>query len=83
MGMATAPKHWTIDMVRALPDDRDRYWIVDVDARVVERWRPDDERPEVLSDQLVWRPDVGRAALTINLVEYFAEVTGEALGPTA
>jgi Uma2 family endonuclease len=57
------------------------YWIVDVDARVVERWRPDDERPEVLTERLEWRPDPGRAGLTIDLVEHFAEVTGEALGP--
>ena len=58
------------------------YWIVDVDARVVERWRPDDERPEILSHRLEWRPDPGRAALAIDLVEYFTEVTGEALGAT-
>jgi hypothetical protein len=43
----------------------------------VERWRPDDERPEILSEQLEWQPDDRRAALTIDLVEYFAEVVGE------
>ena len=59
------------------------YWIVDVDARVVERWRPDDQRPEVVSDRLLeWRPEAAHPALTIDLVDYFAEVTGEALGPT-
>jgi Uma2 family endonuclease len=57
------------------------YWIVDVDARVVECWRPDDERPEILTERLEWRPDPARAGLMIDLVEYFAEVTGEALGP--
>jgi hypothetical protein len=46
-------------------------------GRVVERWRPDDERPEVLSERLEWRPDVEHAALTIDLVEFFAEVVGE------
>jgi Uma2 family endonuclease len=56
------------------------YWIVDIDARVIERWRPDDERPEVLSDRIEWQPDPARDALTIGLVDYFAEVTGEALG---
>src|SRR2546427_2160382 len=25
------------------------YWIVDVDARIVERWRATDERPEIVS----------------------------------
>lgn len=54
------------------------YWIVDVDARVFERWRPEDERPEILSERLQWRPDVERDALMIDLIDYFAEVTGEA-----
>jgi Uma2 family endonuclease len=54
------------------------YWIVDVDARVVERWRPADERPEVVSERLDWRPDGAGAALELDLPAYFAEVTGEA-----
>ena len=33
------------------------YWIVDVDARLVERWRPDDERGELLTEELLWQPD--------------------------
>jgi len=32
------------------------YWIVDLDARLVERWRPGDARPEVVSAELVWEP---------------------------
>jgi Uma2 family endonuclease len=31
------------------------YWIVDLDARLVERWRSDDLRPEILLDQLHWQ----------------------------
>ena len=50
------------------------YWIVDVDARVVERWRPDDNRPEILSARLTWQPDAGHAALDIDLEQYFREV---------
>ncbi len=30
------------------------YWIVDIDGRVIERWRPDDERPEVCDRVLEW-----------------------------
>ena len=30
------------------------YWIVDLDARVIERWRPADERPEVCDGTLEW-----------------------------
>ncbi len=58
----------------------DEYWIVDVDAREVHRWRPGDERPEVLSDQLVWRPtgvSDDATALTIDLEPLFAEITDE------
>jgi Uma2 family endonuclease len=30
----------------------DEYWIVDLDARLVERWRPDDDRPEICGGDL-------------------------------
>jgi Uma2 family endonuclease len=30
------------------------YWIVDVDARILERWRPDDVRPEILDGEFQW-----------------------------
>jgi hypothetical protein len=32
------------------------YWIVDLDARVVERWAQGSETPEIVLEQLVWRP---------------------------
>lgn len=48
------------------------YWIVDVDARVVERWRPDDEQPDVLSERLESHSRAERDPLTIVLFEYFA-----------
>ncbi len=31
------------------------YWIVDLDSRLVERWRPADERPEILSETVSWQ----------------------------
>ena len=52
------------------------YWVVDVDARVVERWRPDDDRPEVLGERLQWTSGDG-AELDLDLLEFFREVTGE------
>lgn len=51
------------------------YWIVDLDARLVERWRPTDERPEILTERLTWWPDAG-ADLSIDLVALFAAVHG-------
>ena len=50
------------------------YWIVDLDARLVERWRPEDERPELLTETLVWQPTSGVEPLEIDLGWLFAEV---------
>jgi Uma2 family endonuclease len=48
------------------------YWIVDPDARLVEVWHPDDERPEIVTDVLRWRlaPDADEVAIELgNLFE--------------
>ena len=50
------------------------FWIVDVDARIIERWRPTDSRPEVLTDALTWQPPFEIPPLVIDLDAYFAEV---------
>ena len=50
------------------------YWIVDVDARLVERWRPGDDRPEVLTDSLIWLPGSGVDPLRIDLPAFFSHV---------
>ncbi len=52
------------------------YWIVDLDGRVVERWRPDDARPEVLADRLQWSSGDG-AEVNLDLEAFFREVAGE------
>jgi Uma2 family endonuclease len=54
-----------------------QYWIVDVDARLVERWLPDAVRPEVLSESLEWRPAAESSPLVIDLTALFREVRGE------
>ncbi len=48
------------------------YWIVDLDARVVEIWCPDDERPEMVTDVLRWRVEAESEELAIDLGELFA-----------
>jgi Uma2 family endonuclease len=30
------------------------YWIVDLESRLIERWRPDDRRPEIADETLEW-----------------------------
>ncbi len=52
------------------------YWIVDLDARLVERWRPEDVRPEVLSETLVWDLPLGSGRLSIDLPNLFEKVLG-------
>ena len=46
------------------------YWIVDVEARLIERWRPGDSRPEVALERLLWQPreDVAPLEVDINRV---------------
>lgn len=56
------------------------YWIVDLDARVVERWRPSDERPEIVTTNLTWQPQPAAAPFELDLVEFFDEILRETVG---
>ncbi len=51
----------------------EEYWIIDVDARFVERWMPQKEHPEIVRQVLRWTP-VGAAPLDIDLVNYFDRI---------
>ena len=43
------------------------YWIVDLDARLIERWRPGDVRPEILDGVLDWTlPDGAQDQLNVR-----------------
>ena len=54
------------------------YWIVDIEGGVVERWRPDELRPEVHSDVITWHPRADVPPLNIHLPHFFRVVmTGE------
>jgi Uma2 family endonuclease len=53
------------------------YWIVDPDARVIERWRPADERPEIASETIDWQPAPDAPPLLLDLPSLFAEAWGE------
>jgi Uma2 family endonuclease len=50
------------------------YWIVDVDARVVEVWTPGEAAPAILDEAVSWRPDPDLPGLTIDLRACFREV---------
>ena len=53
------------------------YWAVDETSRTVERWSPDDERPELLADRLVWHPAGATEPFTVDLVAFFESVAVE------
>ena len=53
------------------------YWIVDLDARLIERWMPDQERPDVLAGRITWQPDPRLTPFELDLAAYFSDVMGE------
>ena len=46
------------------------YWIVDLDGRLIERWRPEDQRPEVNDTVLHWELP-GGASGALDLDRFF------------
>jgi Uma2 family endonuclease len=52
------------------------YWIVDIDRREVERWRPDGGEPERLKQTLEWHPAGAAEPLVIDLPAIFDEIVG-------
>lgn len=53
------------------------YWIADLDARLVERWTPQSDRPEMVSGSISWHPAGATVAITIDLDALFAEALGD------
>ena len=49
------------------------YWVIDDQSQTVERWRPDDERPELIADVLRWHPDGASEPFALDLPGFFAE----------
>jgi Uma2 family endonuclease len=78
---STAFKDRTLKRRRYQTAQVAEYWIVDLDARLVERWRPDDQRPEILTDRVEWQPVGSLPPLVMGLGDYFSEVWGEASPP--
>ena len=75
-----SPSSGRHDRVRKRPKYQryvDEYWIVDPDARLFERWRAGDERPEVSVTQFTWLPSEGASAFVLDIERFFAEVFGE------
>jgi Uma2 family endonuclease len=50
------------------------YWIIDLDSRLVERWQPGDDRPEILRERLTWQPPGSKEPFEVDLLKFFSEV---------
>ncbi len=50
------------------------YWIVDVEARRIERWVPSAQSADVVADTLHWQPRDDVSALEIDLVRLFDDI---------
>lgn len=76
-----SPSSARIDRIVKRPVYQDanvsEYWIIDDDARLVERWQPGDERPAVIADRLTWHPAGATERLVIELAELFEDPFAE------
>jgi Uma2 family endonuclease len=50
------------------------YWIVDLDARILERWVPSHDTPQVERYEAAWQSEESASALIIDLTSYFDRV---------
>lgn len=50
------------------------YWVMDLDARLIERWASDDERPALITRTLEWLPVGASMPFRLDLPRYFAEI---------
>lgn len=59
------------------------YWVVDVDARIIERWRQGHDRPEIVTGILEWTPEGATRPFTVDLPSLFASAWRERQPPRA
>lgn len=55
---------------RRVPD----YWIVDLDARLFEHWKPGSERPGILTDSMTWHPAGATTPFVLDIPTFFAAI---------
>jgi Uma2 family endonuclease len=72
----TARVDRTVKRLRYQREGVPEYWIVDGDSRIVECWRPGDDRPEILAERQEWQSDAALPALVIELPALFTGALG-------
>ena len=53
------------------------YWIVDLDAPIVERWTPERSTPLVEANRFEWMPDGAQASLAVDVADLFDRIWGK------
>ncbi len=47
------------------------YWVVDTDARIIERWTPEQATPDVRRDIIEWLPSGASTPFTLDVQAFF------------
>lgn len=75
-----SPSTMRVDRVRKrdfyLANRVEEYWIVDLDSRVIERWRPAHSRPDILREEVVWSPAGAAASFVLDVRDFFERNKG-------
>lgn len=50
------------------------YWVVDLDARVIERWMPDSVEPEICAERITWRAPGASSAMSMDIVALMGRI---------
>lgn len=74
LSRSTKKRDRTIKRDLYLREHVGEYWIVDLGARLIERWRPGNEQPEVVRDVLWWTPPGATDAARVNVAGFFEDV---------
>ena len=53
------------------------YWVVDVDARIIERWRPQVMTPDPVRKSFAWQPSRAARPLDVDVATLFARIWGD------
>jgi len=49
----------------------EEYWIVDTNARIIERWTPSRDTPDLRADELAWRPQGSSTPFLLDVPAFF------------
>ena len=51
-------------------------WLIDLDSQLIERWTPDEDRPEICAETLTWQPAGAAQAFVVDVMVLMRAVLG-------